>query len=409
MLFKELIKLSIPSTILDNKLNADVIDIVLDYVEANTSLSYDISKVFTGDNAVIKEEFVNTYLQNISSAFEGALYNTDIKDKLTEVYASIGQTYDPSTLPNIADVFTDEYLNVSKTFKQRKGTSPAIKFAYNAIRNSKIQSVDVSPDVNDPAFNIELGTPDNPAEPFMFRVEGSLYKEVYENAIKPIVHPVGFGYIYSKLLAILFTEYVDVKLSYTNRDIQVKCNNGANYFDYSDKDVSLIYDESDVNGRIKTTILFSDSTYLVRDYNTTVAYYNVDGTVIVQYPDSCALFSEYTLVLTSAITDAYTFLLENSEVDYFTIGGGSIGPDLIIGSFIIASEAELYNVELLYSDNSNSYVMQYPHAALIGNNIDIGNSLAWDIGHVCTQYHNIGEDNYFVYQEVQESFDISII
>lgn len=410
MLFKDLIKLSIPDTIINNKLNSDVIDIVLDYIEANSNISYDIANIFTNNNAVVKKEFINTYLENISSAFNTALYDKNIIDKLTAVYASIGQVYDPTNLPNIADVFTDEYLNVSKTFKQRKGTAPAIKFAYNAIRNSKIQGVNVSQEVNDSSFSITLGTEENPEEPFIFQVEGSLYKEVYENSVKPIVHPIGFGYVYSKLLSLLFTEYVNVKLSYINRDIKVKCNNGAYFIDYSDKEVKLIYDESDQNGRIKTTILFEDNTYLVRDFNTTVKYYNYDGTIITQYPDACALYINYKLVLTSTITESYEFFLENNEHDYFVIGGKNvIGPDLIIGAFIISGAAELYNMELIYDDNTNSYVMTYPHGPLIGSSLIIGDSNTWIIGHERKLYENIGYDNYFVYDEVVESFDIEII
>ena len=85
MLFKELVKLGIPDYILNQKINADIIDIVLDYIEANSSISYDITKVYTSNNTAFKEEFINTYLENISSAFDKALYDQNIMERLTRV------------------------------------------------------------------------------------------------------------------------------------------------------------------------------------------------------------------------------------------------------------------------------------------------------------------------------------
>jgi hypothetical protein len=427
LLFKELVKLSIPDYILSQKVNADVIDIVLDYIEANSSIAYDITKVYTSQNTALKEEFVNTYLENIASAFDNALYDQNIQERLTKAYNSIGLEYDPSSLPNIADVFTDEYLNVSKNFKQRKGTIPAIKFAYDTIRNSKIQGIDASFDVNDPNFKLTEGSPTDPNQPFYYQVEGSLYKEVFENAVKPIVHPVGFAYVYSKLTSLIFSEYALLKISYADREIKVKCANGAYFEDYSDKEITLIYDDSDTNSRVRTTVQFADGSYIIRDYNTTVKYYIPNGavggdsqfatwhmegtTAVKQYADSCALYLKYRLVLESTITEAYNFILDSDMHDYYSVGGSHVigEPGLYIGNFVISSQVELFNTVLIYDDNTFKARTIRTYPALIGSGISIGDSDDWIIGHdVDTNYH-VGEDQYLVHNELIEDFNFEII
>lgn len=417
MIFKELVKLNIPDVVLNNKVSMDLIDIVLDYVEQNSMLSYDISKVYTSNNQALKEEFVNTYLENIASAFNKAMFDQNINDKLQQIYSSIGMVYDPYSVPNIADVFTDEYLNVSKNFKQRKGTVPGIQFAYNAIRNSKIQGVNISQELTDATFSVELGTAENPEEPFMFRVQGSLYEEIYENVVKAIVHPVGFGYMYAKIVAILFTEYVLVSLEYQNTLIKVKCSNGGIIEDYSTKSVKFIGEESDNNARVKTTVTFSDNTYLVKDFNTTVTYYNADGSINKKYSDDCALFLSYTLKLTSDITDnidMFEIQCEASDSYIFgglTGGGGNNIGNITIGSFIIgASQAEVFNVEFEYFENNLFLkVIFLEQSPIIGaNNVTIGNSI-WKVGQDGLVLEEASDDNYFVIEEISEDFLFEII
>lgn len=414
MLFKELVKLGIPDYILNQKINADIIDVVLDYIEANSSISYDITKVYTSNNTALKEEFINTYLENISSSFDKALYDQNIIERLTKVYESLGMTYDPTSIPNLADVFTDEYLDVSKTFKQRKGTSPAIKFAYNAIRSSKVQGVNVSSEIDDAIFDVRMGTAEDRNQPFIFEVDGTLYKEVYENMVKPIVHPVGFGYIYAKILAVLFSEYVNLTISYPDASVIVKCNNGAYQIDYSDRPIKLIYDEQDVNARIKTTVLFQDGTYIIRDYNTTVKYFNSDDTINAQYPDACALYLQYTMSLVTTLTDSYSSDVYCETEDKYILGGitGGSGETkvggIIVGSFIIGALPDSYTFDLIYDDTYSPIRIVYQHAALIGT-FSIGNRCQWVIGNEVDCIENQGEDNYVVPNEVFDDFTIEVI
>lgn len=364
MLFKELVKSTIPASITNNKINNDVIDIILSYIEEKVPMSYDISSIFA--NKVVKKEVVNTYLENISNAFSSALTDTNIIEKLIKAYKDAGLTYNPNNIKDITEIYTDEYLNTAKVFKQRKGTIPAIKFAYNAIRNARIQTTDTNFDINDVVFNILEGTTQNKKEPFTFRVEGSMYEEIYENAVKPIVHPVGFGYIYTKVLSLLFQEFFNVKLIYSNRNVKVKCNNGESFIDFSHKDIKVVYNESDANGRIKTIVEFDDNSRLEKDFNTTVKYYKSDGSVD-SFPDSCALYLAYDLSINTLIEDSFEISYDREISDNCRVGGNFyIGPTLIIGkngvdyngkvgNWIISQSSEFF--ELIIENNYNNMAL----------------------------------------------------
>jgi hypothetical protein len=151
--------------------------------------------------------------------------------------------YTPNIIENISEVLNNEYIYTAKEFKQKKGTVPAIEYAYNAIRGTGLQTIEVNTDLQDKVFSIKEGT-DTENIPFIFRVEGSLYKEVYENTVKPIVHPVGFGYLYSKLSSLFFDEFVNVYVTYPNTIVKVVCIVG-NSLDYSGFTVTNIKEEKD--------------------------------------------------------------------------------------------------------------------------------------------------------------------
>jgi len=58
--------------------------------------------------------------------------------------------------------------------------------------------------------------------PFSYEVEGSLLPEFFESFVMPLAHPVGFNYIYRKILEIAFIDYFNLEFIYLADNIGVK-------------------------------------------------------------------------------------------------------------------------------------------------------------------------------------------
>lgn len=416
MLFKELVNSLIPDEIKAKTVLYDTIQILLEYIEDNNNFSYDISKIFTADNPIIKDAMVTAYLENLKSAYEKALLDDNISQRLIESYEQVGLEYTPSVISNISTVLNEEYIYTAKEFKQKKGTIPAIEYAYNAIRGTGIQSINVNTDLQDRTFKVIEGTQTNPNEPFIFQVEGSLFKEVYENAVKPIVHPVGFGYFYSKLSTIYFDEFVNVKVTYPNAIVQVVCSVGGTTLDFSNFTVTNIIEEKDEFQHKRITVIFDNNTKLVREFDTTVSLQDLDGNILQDFPDYCALYLEYTPTITSTITDNwYLTELEQYEEEYIgyipgvkkTIGNFIVG-DLNIGGLIyIGFITEDFNEILEQYDVYNQYFSLSYIPSKIGS-VVVGDKYSWGIG-TSTISTLVEGEVYSTSVEVDEVFSIETI
>jgi hypothetical protein len=415
MLFKELIKSIIPQDVKDKKVLYDSILILLDYIEENTNFSFDISKIFSTENAEIKNALVSAYLENLKTAYEKAVLDDNISERLQEAYAQIGMQYTPNIIENISEVLNNEYIYTAKEFKQKKGTVPAIEYAYNAIRGTGLQTIEVNTDLQDKVFSIKEGT-DTENIPFIFRVEGSLYKEVYENTVKPIVHPVGFGYLYSKLSSLFFDEFVNVKVTYPNTIVKVVCTIGSS-LDYSSFTVTNIIEEKDEFLHRKITVIFGNNNLkLVRNYDTTVILYDLEDNIITEYSDYCALYLEYTPTITTKITDDLS-LTQLSIYDKEYIGYLPGTPELI-GNFVIGNlnigglvyigfiqEDFLETLECF--EGYNTYYQYINEPSAIGT-FTIGDKYTWKIGYRI-ESNIVNAEAYSTSVEVEEDFSIEII
>jgi hypothetical protein len=490
MQLKNLIKATLPHSITNNTVSNDIIDILLDYIENNNYMSFDITEIYQNHNQNVTKELIKVYLENLFTGFQRAIvdenivkvllenfsfsgntttenqriiFNTaaDIAQELstqnnilvqleqdtntinvnevTDILASLSshlvsenydfinsvitvvKSFDMNYFNSLEAFLNEEYLYTSKAFKQKKGTRAAIRYAYNIFRQSGIQ-VDGFAGTNDKSYvltdsnsfsltysnNIygvtKLNVPASyskisfftgtnvikiPSDiklianksytnistnnvittstiffgyrtnssinlgeiigsdvsivdidrgvsgsivgkyiennilntitividgsnsnildtSFKYLVEGSLYPEIYENAIKPIVHPVGYDYIYSRIIVLYLNDRLSNSISYINTNIVVNCNNGGSTVSYNDKTILNVKEEYNNFNQLKQTILFSDYTYIIRDYNTIVSYYNADTSLNTEYSPACALLFTYTASMNSGITEQFT-------------------------------------------------------------------------------------------------------
>jgi len=346
-----------PYEIVNQKLIKDMIDIFVEFINEKANINVEIDNTYVGENKVIDMELVKIYLNDIYTILTSIQMNPDViraLDKFAEYYPKakyvslLTETadniistesdfnlvfYSEADLDNDDTLFTDglselgterliEYLYTAKAFKQRKGTTSALKYGYNLIRQSGIQESGTTDAVTDTLFDVQFGTEENPNEPFYFRISGSLIPEVYENAVVPIVHPLGFGYDYVRLMKLVFLELGLVKEEQSNYNVRIVCNNGEYGYPINAQDIIFINKEYDDFGDVKITVALKDDAEIaqgyegtnfkiVRDYTSLV--YLMDGfdNILVSYPEFCALFTDYDVKYISGINEQ-----ENIIIDY---------------------------------------------------------------------------------------------
>lgn len=341
-----------PYDVINQKLIRDMIDIFVEFMNTRAKVNIDIDNTYVGENDVIDMELVKIYLNDIYTILNTIQMNPDViraldnfaeyypnakyVNLLTETTEKILSTennydllfYSEADLDNDDTLFTDglsrlgtnkliEYLYTAKAFKQRKGTASAIKYGYNLIRQSGIQQAGTTDAVNDSLFDIEYGTEEDPNKPFYFRITGSLIPEVYENAVVPIVHPLGFGYAYVRLMKLAFVELGLVKEEQSNYDVKIVCDNGAYEYPIRAEDIIYIEKTYDDFGDLYAEVLLKDDAEIaqgfegegfkiVRDYNSLVYLKDIYDNILIEYPAFCALFTNYDIKYISGIVETET-------------------------------------------------------------------------------------------------------
>ena len=145
----------------------------------------------------------------------GVLYN-----KLEEVYNRVGLSVSGLEIAKMLDrIITEQNIVASKSFNQNKGKYSGFVYINNLI-DLAISGVEKT---ESNYFKLIEGTRDNPKEPFNYRVETSHYKETYEELVKPLVHPLGFGYVVSTMLFILLEDYFGLRLEQTLEYAEIRC------------------------------------------------------------------------------------------------------------------------------------------------------------------------------------------
>ena len=391
-----------PYNIMNQPVNKDTMDVIISYLETFNKIAIDVENTYIGENDIIDMELVKIYLNDIYTILSGIQSNPNITNALdalsanypkakyisllTEItnliistendfnisfYTEEANNADGQSLGgSIANISSDtlkEYLYTAKAFKQRKGTLSALKYGYNIIRQSGVQEVGTTSAVNDTLFNVEYGTIENPSEPFYFRITGSLIPEVYENAVVPIVHPLGFGYDYIRLMKLSFLELGLVVEQQSNYDVKIVCDNGATIYPIPSTDIINVKKEYDDFGDVKITVYLIDTATIavgqtssgykiVRDFNSLVYLYDQYDNLLIDYPDYCALYTHYDIKYISGIIETETVdIIETYPIDilpeitesYFDIDVFCVGETYYIvteGDANITTEQGDYNL-----------------------------------------------------------------
>ncbi len=326
-----------PDNIKNIKLISDSMEIFIELLLENSYISADIKEALSENTTKgISEELPKIYLNDYYSMIENLRTNKTIvnkfkrwndalnpqlypkgmpiiSDKLIVNYFIIGETGDPLVDPNSEDgadkwnisplsgkldILSHNILQnkaenyfINRKFKESKGLKKSIQFIYDIVNEYM-----VNPDERTPLVFEETGRP--------FEIElisGSMDKDIYNESVAYLAHPLGFTYNYIYISELNFVDNFGLRKYYNIKMLEVRCLNG-NVEKY---DKNVIYIEEKEN---YLKIVFFDGTYLVQQ-NDSVSLYKADDTVIKQYPPEyhCSIYLDYEILYETKLSDSIKF------------------------------------------------------------------------------------------------------
>ena len=226
--FRNIAKSISPETVVAQ--NEEVLDSFIDLLSENSPISinmldafYNVGDVPSLDN--VKDAFSEIYMNNVWTVMNKAQNDYILRQKLNNVlqdFLNIPGNEDYRIEDNVyfkeADrIFNNENIITNKEFLMKKGTKTGMEYAYKLGYEAVIDG-DVFQGVNDYYFDfIESGNP------WEYTIEGSMLPDTFNAFVRPLSHPVGFNYIYTKIFHLTFTDYYGVNILYYADLVEVVC------------------------------------------------------------------------------------------------------------------------------------------------------------------------------------------
>lgn len=245
-MFKSIAKNLVPENYKSNQFIMDVLDVFVDYIYDNSSLAIDINNLYNSKNEVLYEEIIKTYAANFYKTITDGSRNHKLAEAVRKAHEKYGFNFDETQLDiNVIHLLSQEQLELFKNFQQSKGTLRSIEFIYRIIEQLNIESFVLETDgqlIIEPGENI-----------FEYRVYGSMLPEIFEAFVKPLAHPVGWTYLFTRTYALKFEDYFLCKEVYdvnifrvTNEDPDYEDNFKTNigYLFETDSDNNIIYENN---------------------------------------------------------------------------------------------------------------------------------------------------------------------
>ena len=247
------------------------------------SLMEKFSKTNESRYADFRQDILRVLLNELFYTIDDAENSGVLYNKLEEVYNRVGLSVSGLEIAKMLDrIITEQNIVANKSFNQNKGKYSGFVYINNLI-DLAISGVEKT---ESNYFKLIEGTRDNPKEPFNYRVETSHYKETYEELVKPLVHPLGFGYVVSTMLFILLEDYFGLRLEQTLEYAEIRClqQDGS----YTTTNLLEKYELVSFNEYTKENgtnrfilrvrdLLTNENLRFVGDYDNTLVLYGVDN------------------------------------------------------------------------------------------------------------------------------------
>lgn len=222
MLLKNHILENLPPHVKNDKDFTNIIEVFLEVVQENYDFSQDILQTKMVDLLAEKfqetketryskrrEEILKLHLNELFNAVERSSTDDDFYNRLTLDFKKLGiETKDFQIYEKFINSLNQNTINANKSFNVSKGKLVSFMYIFNIISLANLQGVNSSDGFLRVINGIDSVT--KKPVPFNYVIESSLYEETFNALIKPLVHPIGFGYAFITLLYFEFEDYFSV-------------------------------------------------------------------------------------------------------------------------------------------------------------------------------------------------------
>lgn len=206
MIFKQLVLDLIPDSLKDSQMFNDVLSILVEYIEENSQESLDILNIYNETSGGYPE-IVKAYAHNFLDIIEKAKNNIYLQEKLISIHKQYGVDYDVTKLSaNPAKILNRQNIELLKNFYQTKGTLNSFRYVYDIFNKLQLEETALQ---SDSVFDVSES-----GEILTYNLKTNMLGELYEQFVKPMVHPLGWAYVYTRLVSATFNDYAFVKEVY---------------------------------------------------------------------------------------------------------------------------------------------------------------------------------------------------
>lgn len=214
MITKQLIQNIVPDNLKDIELYKVTVDAFMEYLEENAQLSLDVANIYNENNPKIYEEILKIYANYFFRVIEEAKLNQNLQNEIVAYHKKFNIDYDVTRLQlDLKKFLSFEDLRLLKLFQQSKGNISAMEYIYSIF--NKIQFEDISLQ-SDTTFSVE-----ETGNPLEYKVNSNMIQSVFEQFVKPLSHPVGWKYVFTKITEFAFKEYLFSSETYDFSILQI--------------------------------------------------------------------------------------------------------------------------------------------------------------------------------------------
>ena len=188
----------------------------------------------------LQDKLAEIFMHNVYSIADNAKHNHVFRERLTSTLRKVG-VEDAEILKNINDLFTEDRFIINGTWREKKGTEVAMRYAAQQAYDSNLQPHQIQN-----KFKWDIITVD----PMTYTIEGSILPSIFEVFIRPLSHPISYIYEYKMVCEIEIEDHVMVKKIEYAEGISVvtlctsnlgPCCNPLNELDELDEDGEYIH------------------------------------------------------------------------------------------------------------------------------------------------------------------------
>jgi hypothetical protein len=192
----------------DKKIVQDLAQVFVEIIDELNPGAENINGYYGNPTKSLKERLVQQYMNDMYRILTNIGNDIRVAQEFALIEEITGVKIDLEVLADVATFIQNEDFYTARTFKEKKGTLTAIKYAYEMVNNVVNKNIQTVP------FEIEE------IDAFTVKLSGAIPASIYEVVVKPLAQPLGFVYRYVQAFLVRIEEYYS-KVLYKNTDISI--------------------------------------------------------------------------------------------------------------------------------------------------------------------------------------------